>query len=171
MSNIRLAYKCGHLQSVDFSGSFEAARATLEYSAKNSVCDSCKGKSQGSKKEYKEEEMPMLDKLSWHGSDSRSSMLPVIKGTPGMVQWAEAIREDALKQRANMVPPMLNEKQMEGFDEEKKRRIVDLHRRMVAAREELESNTSAEWWIEHKDDAYCYVHNTRYRNNGGYNGR
>lgn len=163
MSMVNLKYKCGHKQQVKFDGPWQSGIERAQLNADRSDCDQCRKKKGGSPVESYDQ-MPMLERLSrMNQSDSLGTMLPALRGTSGMVQWAEAIRSDALKQRANAVPAMLNEQQMAELTPEKQQAVIDRHARMVAAREELESNVSAEWWIQNKDTVYCYVHNARYR--------
>ena len=80
--------------------------------------------------------------------------LPALTGTPKQVAWAETIRTKALASPSNQVPRCTTD----GDLDELVTRTEQVLEVAVAARRELEMQTSAKWWIGQRDQVDGHVH-------------
>ena len=96
MGKVNIKHQCGHSQMVSFQGRWEDNEYEITSKALRTDCDQCR-------------EIPARPKMeqipaSGYSLTSSGGLLAALKGMPGMVKYAEDIRENALRQQANRVP-------------------------------------------------------------------
>ena len=147
MGQYSVDFSCGHRDTVALLGRLDDRWRKLDWLAEVGACPTC----------YRDA------RARRHADQSRTAVeanaqagLPALEGTPKQIAWAECIRYEALASdynRADLVDFLLAGRDVPGTQEQ----MQDLVRRVRAARTRLDTEMSAAWWIDRRDEVRWYV--------------
>lgn len=124
-ANYTITHKCGHTEAVNLIGKGDGRRKKLEWMASQD-CLNCQAKAAA--------------------EDSKNAGLSALKGSKKQVRWAEQIRAEKVAEVNSNA-----DRFKQGFNF----RETDLKERALKVvdniRDRFAEQTSASWWIEHKD--------------------
>jgi len=141
MGKYGVDYSCGHHGTVELFGKVSEREKRVEWMERG-VCPECFRK-------QKEEEKRIANEQA--AKDNAEIGLPALVGSEKQIAWAESIRKNALNSPWNTVV-----KNLVIEDANKKA----LYQKALELREHLEKETSAKWWIDHRNTVDSYVKTT-----------
>ena len=126
-----ISYSCGHQEDVRLYGSRKDRESRADWLA-NGICSKC----------YKAEQEAKRQAESAAAAVANSEMgLPKLVGSDKQIAWAESIRKEILSDM-----PRLNEVVGKNLDKPGAKEYCEL-------RAELLGQTSAGWWIDHRNES------------------
>jgi len=144
MATYNINYACGHDGEEQLYSKGTARESYIQWAEGSKICPECWA-------EKKAAERAAENAKAAEGNQATG--LPSLIGTPKQISWAETIRAKALSAPGNAI--------REDAEALIAARPADQHKMlrrglsaMQAARKELEANTSAKWWIEHRAEIY-----------------
>lgn len=137
-------YSCGHTDRIQMYGPTRDRESKKEWMERG-VCPDCYRK-------QKEEERAKASQVA--AEQAKSSGLPALVGSEKQIAWAETIRKNALAAAQNNVLSRESFATLPIDKQESSRAVFEVVR---TARDCLETETSAKWWIDNRDtvNSYC----------------
>ena len=149
MSKETVNFSCGHSETQQFYGKHADRVSRLEW-LERGVCREC----------FRVEQIKKRAEESTAAAEqAKNNGLPPLVGSDKQIAWAETIRKNALDSESNAV--ISTEKYEEEYAkltaEEQKNQATKIFESMLSARNRLETETAARWWIDNRDTVNRYV--------------
>jgi hypothetical protein len=137
-------YSCGHSEREQFYGPHRDRDSRKKWKERG-VCPDCYRK-------QKAEERMKASQVA--AEQAKESGLPALVGSGKQIAWAETIRKNALASAQNNV---LSREDFAALPVDKQESGRGVFGVMRTARDRLETETSAKWWIDNRDSVnrYC----------------
>lgn len=137
-------YSCGHTDRIQMYGPTRNRESKKKWMERG-ICTECYRK-------QKEEERAKASRVA--AEQAKSSGLPELVGSEKQIAWAETIRKNALASAQNNV---LSRDAFASLPVDKQEASRGLFEVVRTARDRLEIETSAKWWIDNRNtvNSYC----------------
>lgn len=137
-------YSCGHSDSIQMYGPIRDRESKKEWMERG-VCPDCY-------RRQKEDERAKASQVA--AEQAKASGLPALVGSDKQIAWAETIRKNALASAQNNVLSREAFAALPADKQESGRGVFEVVR---TARDRLETETSAKWWIDNRYSVnrYC----------------
>lgn len=140
MAKYEITYVCGHTSTKQLYGPCKDRESYIEWAKNNALCYDC----------YKIEKDKWREKENQKAAQANSEAgLPDLQGSPKQIAWAEAIRREVLESPGNTIrndiADLINQ-----APANKRPAMQYTYDAMQEAQHFLESQTSAAWWIDHR---------------------
>lgn len=137
-------YSCGHSEREQFYGPHRDRERKKEWKERG-VCSDCYRK-------QKNEERAKASQVA--AEQAKAGGLPALVGSEKQIAWAETIRKNALASAQNNVLSRDTFAALPVDKQESSRGVFEV---MRTARDRLETEPSAKWWIDNRDSVnrYC----------------
>jgi hypothetical protein len=136
-------YSCGHTDRIQMYGPTRDRESKKEWMERG-VCPDCYRK-------QKEEERTKASQVA--AEQAKTSGLPALVGSEKQIAWAETIRKNALASAQNNV---LSREAFAALPVDKQESSRGVFEVVRTARDRLETETSAKWWIDNRNNANSY---------------
>ena len=144
MAKYNINYACGHDAVEQIYGKHKDRESYIQWAEGSKLCPECWAKKQA------EERAAENAKAA---AANQSASLPALIGSPKQIAWAETIRAKALAASGNQIRHDAEEL-LAKSPADKQPMMRAVLEAMRSAKSELEQQTSAKWWIEHRMEIY-----------------
>jgi hypothetical protein len=137
-------YSCGHSDRIQMYGPTSGRERKKEWMERG-ICPDC----------YRKQKKEEREKASQVAAEqAKKSGLPALAGSERQIAWADTIRKNALASAQNNV---LSRDVFATLPVEKRESSRGVFEVVRTARDRLETETSATWWIDNRDSVnrYC----------------
>lgn len=150
MAQYTVNYSCGHTGSVNLFGPGRDRERKIEWLERAGSCPECH------QQEKQKQQQQLLDELA-----NTTPELPALVGSDKQIAWADTIRAEVIIRSKKWVDD--KEKGIEGrtFSTAEQNQINQMRKYFAETIADLESQTSAKWWIENR--TYQLIHDVKNR--------
>jgi hypothetical protein len=144
MAKYDINYACGHDGEEQLYGKGADRESYIQWAEQHKLCPECWAVKKAQDR---------YDENAKAAAANQSAGLPTLAGSPKQIAWAETIRAKALAASGNQIRSDADACIAKAPADKHPllRAVLDA---MRAARAELEAQTSAKWWIDHRIEIY-----------------